>query len=192
MRLPRARFVVRWVLPAFLLAGVLAMMAAFEQRERVRSERAISAAGTAYQRSTLARERAELAVKDYTDGTYRQELAAVVSELNQAQDQLIRVTTTLDPAQEWAEYIKSKGYLLLVNGAQSRTLALTKAMFAVEQARSKKLVLTEYTRGKTLADLNNRVAKARLDESARKAEFDKAKATPAGLIRKVMRRIWPP
>jgi hypothetical protein len=61
-------------------------------------------------------------------------------------------------------------------------LNIKKSVFAVEQARSKRHVIENHTKVKTLRELNDRVAKARADESARKAAFERAKATGVGII----------
>ena len=51
----------------------------------------------------------------------------------------------------------------------SEELALKKARFALEQAQSKKKVLVDYTRDKTIKELKSEVEKARSDELAKKA-----------------------
>jgi len=43
-------------------------------------------------------------------------------------------------------------------------LAVKKASFAVEQAKSKRAVLESFAKAKTLGKLNNRVTKVREDE----------------------------
>ena len=51
----------------------------------------------------------------------------------------------------------------------SEELTLKKARFALEQAESKKKVLVDYTKGKTIKELKSEVEKARSDELAKKA-----------------------
>ncbi len=139
-----------------------------------------------YRSAKLARERAEDAVNEYAEGIFRRELAAVEDEVKRAEDQL-RVATNAPP--DWAEQIRAKGYLLFVNGpAHTRELSVKKATFEVEQARSKRHVLEYYTRVKTLEELNDRVAKARADESARKAAYERARAAGVGIIGKILGR----
>ena len=48
---------------------------------------------------------------------------------------------------------------------------LKKAKFALEQAQSKKKVLVDYTKHKTIKELQSEVEKARSDELAKKATF---------------------
>jgi len=102
-----------------------------------------------------------------------------------AEDELNRVRPAAAAHQEWVDRIRSKGYLLLILGENIGQLAVQKATFAVEQAKSKKGVLEGYTKVKTLNERNNRVAKARMDELAKKAAYDRARATPVGFIGKV-------
>ncbi len=63
-----------------------------------------------------------------------------------------------------------KGY---VSKAQkiSEELNLKKAKFTLEQSQSKRKVLVDYTRGKTIKELQSEVEKARSDELAKKATY---------------------
>ena len=118
------------------------------------------------------------------NGRFEEELAAVEDEVKRAEDQL-RVAS--NAPLEWAEQIRAKGYLLYVKGpALTRELNVRKATFEVEQARSKRHILENYTKVKTLEELNDRVVKARADESARKAAYERAKAAGVGIIGKVV------
>ena len=81
-------------------------------------------AETAYRDAKLARELAEVAVNEYAEGTFRQELATAEGEIEQAEDELGTVKISPDPVSEWAERIRSKGYLLLITGSRwSKELA---------------------------------------------------------------------
>jgi hypothetical protein len=164
---------------------VVAVLAALECRERRRGEIALSRAEAAYRIATLERERAEAAVKGFTEGAFRRELAAVEDEVKRAEDQL-RIATGAPP--DWAEQIRAKGYLLFVPSTHDRELNINKAAFAVQQARSRRHVLQGYTKIKTLEELNERVAKARSDESVKQAAYERAKAAGIGFIARVMGR----
>jgi hypothetical protein len=184
--MPRVRIRVRWLLASVGIVGISAVLVAIERRERLRSDIALPRAEMTYRSAKLVRERAEAAVDEYAEGTFRRELAAVEDEVMRAEDQL-RVATDAPP--DWAERIRAKGYLLLVNSsAHARELNIKKAVFAVEEARSKRHILENYTKVKTLKELNDRVAMARADESARKAAYERAKATGVGIIGKVLGR----
>jgi hypothetical protein len=82
----------------------------------------------------------------------------------------------------WAERIRSKGYLLLIGGVPSRKLAVKKATFAIEQAKSKRVVLETYTKTVTLKKLNDRIAKATQDERATKTMYDRLMAARSGVM----------
>jgi hypothetical protein len=92
-----------------------------------------------------------------------------------------------NPVFEWAERIESKGYLLLTH-VPSKALIVKRAIFAIEQAKSKKFMLERNTKVETLEKLNNGVAKARTDEVAKKAVYDEMRARPAGFMRWLIRR----
>jgi HlyD family secretion protein len=188
MRLPRVRFTVRWAAATAILVTVIGVLAVMERREHLRSGIAISRAETAYRDAKFARELAEAAVKEYDEGTFRQELATADGEIRQAENELSRIKTTADTISDWAERIRSKGYLLLVRGSErSKDLAEKMAAFSLESAKSKKLVLEGYTRVKRLKKLNDRVANARMDELAKQAAYDRLRATPVGFIGKIVR-----
>jgi hypothetical protein len=179
--MPRVRLRVRWLVAS---AGIVAVLVAIERWERLRSNIALSRAEMPYRSAALAREAAEAAVSEYAEGKFRRELAAVEDEIKRAEDQL-RVATNAPP--DWAERVQAKNYLLFVKGpAHARELNIKNAIFVVEQARSKKHVLENYTKVKTLEELNDRVVKARADESARKTAYERAKATGVGIIGKVL------
>ena len=120
----------------------------------------------------LARVNAEIAVKDYGEGTFPRELASAVSEIDKAEDQLNRVKAEA----EWADRIRSKGYLLLIRDDLSERLAVQRATFAVEQARTRKVVLEGYTKAKVIGGLAAQVEKARAIELVKKAAYDRLRA----------------
>ncbi len=64
-----------------------------------------------------------------------------------------------------------KGYVSMATKI-SEELTLKKARFALEQAQSKKKVLVEYTKAKTIKELQSEVEKARSDELAKKATWE--------------------
>jgi hypothetical protein len=188
MRAPRVRFSLRWAAAAVIVAAITAVLAAVERRDRLRSEIAIASAETAYRDAKLTRELAEVALKDYTEGTFRREQANTEGEIKHAEAELSAVTTYATAVAESVERIRSKGYLLLIHIVPSTQLALKKAAFGVEQARSEKAVLEGYTQVKTLKKLSDQFAKARTEELATKAAYDRMTATPVGFIGKAIRR----
>ncbi len=120
-----------------------------------------------FQNATLTREVAEIAVVEYKDGIFKQDLATVEGEIKLAESDLSRSEDRLD----WARRMYDKGYVSLA-AKNSEELALKKARFALEQAQSKRKVLLDYTKGKTIKELESDVEKARSDELAKKATWE--------------------
>ena len=187
MRPPRVPFTVPLVIAAVILVAIIGVVAAIERREKLRNEAAILTALTAYRDAKLTRELADAAVNEYNDVTFRRELASVEDEIKAAEDGLDSIENDTSGEFAWAERIRSKGYLLLISGVPSQELAVKKAAFAVEQAKSKKAVLERYTKVKTLKKLNDQIANAKENERAKKADYDGVRATPVGLNRRVIR-----
>jgi hypothetical protein len=115
----------------------------------------------------LASALAELAVEEYEDRTFMQDLA----DLLRAQDRL-----------EWARRMRDKGF---IDNAQkfSEELALKKARFALEQVQSKRFVLVDYTKGKTVKELNSALDLARSTELEKQQLWLRAKTTESELQR---------
>jgi HlyD family secretion protein len=120
-----------------------------------------------YENARLTREVAEIAVKEYVEGIYLQDLQTVEGEIKLAESDLSRSEDRLD----WARRMYDKGYVSLAT-KNSEELTLKKARFALEQAQSKKNVLTQYTRPKTIKELQSEVEKTRSDELAKKATME--------------------
>ena len=131
--------------------------------QRITTESAKANFGNA----TLTREVAEIAVIEYKEGIYKQDLATVEGEIKLAESDLSRAEDRV----EWAQRMYVKGYVSKAQ-AVSEELALKKARFAKEQADSKKMVLEEYTKSKTIKELESEVEKARSDELAKKATHE--------------------
>ena len=107
---------------------------------------------------------AEIAVIEYEEGIFKQDLATVEGEIKLAESDLSRSEDRLD----WAQRMYDKGYVSMA-AKVSEELTLKKARFALEQAQSKKKVLVDYTKDKTIKELKSEVEKARSDELAKKA-----------------------
>jgi RND family efflux transporter MFP subunit len=120
-----------------------------------------------YLNAKLTREVAEIAVTEYVEGVYVQELQSVDGEIALAKSDLVRS----QDRQEWAERMYKKGYVSKATKI-SEDLNLEKAKFALEQAQSKRDVLVKYTRDKTIKELDSEVKKAHSDELAKEATFE--------------------
>ena len=133
-----------------------------------------------YHRARLSREVAEIAVLEYEDGIFKQDLATVEAEIKLAESDLSRSEDRLD----WAKRMHKKGFVSKA-GLTSEQQTLKKARFAVEQVQSKRKVLVEYTKGKTVKELKSEVEKARSDELAKKGTWEREKLKESALEREV-------
>ncbi|MGC8641443.1 MAG: efflux RND transporter periplasmic adaptor subunit, partial [Isosphaeraceae bacterium] len=137
-------------------------------------------AEASYQNARLTREVAEIAVKEYVEGIYKQDYATCQGEIKLAESDLSRASDRVD----WATRMYEKGY---VSKAQkvSEELNFQKAKFALEQAQSKLDVLEHYTKAKTIKELESEVEKAKSDELAKKQTWQLEKDKEAKLEKQI-------
>lgn len=128
---------------------------------------ATSGAEAAFQNAKLTREVAEIAVTEYKNGVYLQELQTVKGEIALAEAERKRAEDRL----EWSVRMADKGY---VSKAQkiADEVSLNQKVFSYEQAMTKKRVLEDFTYTKTLKELGSDVEKARSDELAKEQAWD--------------------
>lgn len=133
-------------------------------------------AEASYQNAKLTREVAQIGVKEYLEGIYKQEEETAKGEIALAQSDLKRAEDRVD----WCKKMFSKGY---ISEGQyiSEKLALQRATFSLEQAQTKLDVLQKYTREKTVKELESEVEKARSDELAKQSTWDLEKSKEAKL-----------
>jgi RND family efflux transporter MFP subunit len=128
----------------------------------------------------LTREVAEIAVKEYVEGIFVQDEATAKGEIKLAESDLSRSEDRLD----WATRMFEKGYVSKAS-AVSEELNLKKAKFALEQAETKLKVLLEYTKAKTIKELQSEVEKARSDELAKQATWKLEVSKEEKLVRMI-------
>jgi hypothetical protein len=133
-----------------------------------------------YEIAKLTRELAEIALEEYEEVIFPQDLATVEGELKLALSDLSRSKDRLD----WAKRMLEKK-LIAPAQISSEELNNKKASFALEQVQSKKLVLVKYTKGKTTKELMSEVEKARSDELAKMATLELETAKEKKLEREV-------
>jgi RNA polymerase sigma factor (sigma-70 family) len=154
--------------PAAGSKGATGQPAAAEPRAQLRAQQiATRKARAAYEIARLTRELAELAVEEYEEVGFPRDLAAAAAEINSAEADLTRHSDRAD----WAERMLKKGYVSQATKA-SEDLSLTKARFALEQSQTRRKVLVEYTRGKTIKELRSEVEKARVDELSKQEAYE--------------------
>ncbi|MGP0062793.1 MAG: sigma-70 family RNA polymerase sigma factor [Isosphaeraceae bacterium] len=151
-------------------------------RQRLRAQQlAARKAKANYEIARLTRELAEIAIEEYDEFTFPRDLVVVEGEITLAESNLRRTKDRLD----WARRMFDKGYVSQAQKA-SEEIAHKKAVFTLEQAQSKRKVLVDYTRGKTIKELESEVEKARSDELARKQDWEREQAKVAELEPKLL------
>jgi RND family efflux transporter MFP subunit len=120
-----------------------------------------------HETARLTREVAEISVIEYEQGIYVQDEATVNGEITLAESDLSRQEDRVD----WARRMHEKGYVSLATKV-SEELALKKAQFALDQAKTKKTVLVDFTKKKTVKELKSEVEKSLSDELAKKATWE--------------------
>lgn len=106
------------------------------------------------------------------------DLATVEGELKLAESELTRAHDRLDPGDRGLD---KKPF----SSAQkiSNELAFKKAQFALEQAKSKRRILVNFTKKKNILELESELEKARADELAKKATWNLEKLIETKLER---------
>ena len=138
-------------------------------------------AEAAYLDARLAREIAQIAIEDYIECVYPQELAEAEREITLAVLNLAQAQRDLTRARENAY----RGFGP-EGPAISEELSAKKATFALEQAQSKKKVLIDYTKVKRIKELKTEFDKARSSELAKKVAWDLEKSRESELERRVV------
>jgi multidrug resistance efflux pump len=132
--------------------------------------------------ATIAREVAVMAVTEYQQGTFIEELASVEGEIRLAESDLARAEDRVD----WARRMFEKGYTSLAEKVADE-LMLKKARFALEQGQSKKKTLIEYSRAKTIKALKGAVEAARARELAKQAGLERDRSLQKKLLDHIRR-----
>ncbi len=155
--------------------------AADAPRARLRAQQLATRKAQAFVAIAKAtRELAEIALAEYEDVNYPRDLDTVQGEIKLAESDLKRAEDRLD----WARKMFDKGYVSQA-GKVSEELALQKAVYSLEQAQSKKAVLVNYTRDKTIIELRSMVEKTRSDELAKQANWELERTREAKLARQL-------
>jgi RND family efflux transporter MFP subunit len=152
-----------------------------------------------YLNAKLAREVAEIAIREYKEGVYVQEKQTVEGDIKLAQSDLVRAEDDVDMTTRVRERVNG----ILTAKGRERTvadlaaeiyindrlfnarLAVERAKFAIEQAHSKKVVLERYAAPKRIKDLESDIKKAHSDELAKQATWEMEKRKEDRLERQV-------
>ncbi len=130
----------------------------------------------------IAREVAVLAVIEYQEGTFIQELATTEGEIKLAESELARAEDRVD----WTRRMFDKGYVSMAEKVTDE-LTLKKNRFALEQAQIKKKVLIDYSKAKTIKALTGAVETARARELAKQAGLERERSAQKRLIDQIRR-----
>lgn len=137
-------------------------------------------AEAAYKNAKLTRDVAEIAVTEYAEGIFKQDMETALGDIALAESDRKRAEDRL----EWSDRMLQKGYLSPGQNLSER-LALQRSIFAFKQAMTKKNVLVKYTKDKTITELKSEVEKARSDEKAKEATWDLEKKKEEKLRRQI-------
>jgi hypothetical protein len=141
---------------------------------------AVESAKAEQQKAILVRQAAEIALKEYQDGSFKQEKKTCETEVELAQAELESAKGAVQPARERYAKIKqastgSVGDLVaewqFENAEISAQFQEKKAKFTLETAQSKLKVLLEYENPKRVKELMSNVEKARSSELAKRATW---------------------
>jgi hypothetical protein len=131
-----------------------------------------------YLNARLTREVAEIHVLEYEEGIFKPDLATINGEIKLAESDLSRSRDRLD----WARRMLKNGFVPPAT-VTAEELTLRKARFALERVQSKKKVLVDYTRGKTIKEFKSEIEKARSDELKKKETWEREKSKESVLER---------
>ncbi len=122
-------------------------------------------AEASFQQAQLTRQVAEVAVKEYVEGTYKQNLETIQGNIAMAKAELKRA----EDRYEWTCKMVEKKYASPAQQTSDK-FNLDKAKFTLEQSETSLDVLLKYTKDKTIKELSAEVEKARSDELAKQAD----------------------
>jgi multidrug resistance efflux pump len=152
--------------------AVVCELDAAELQDRLSIQKiAIASADADALNARLAREVAEIALVEYKQGIFVQELATVEGGIKLAESDLLRAEDIL----EWTRRMFDKGYVSVAEKV-SEELKFKKTQFALEQAQSKRQVLIKHTKGKTIKELTRAIEAARANELARQAALERERS----------------
>lgn len=139
-------------------------------------------AKAAYRNARLSREAAEIAVKEYTEGIYKQEIGAARSAIDTARGEVKRAEALRDDTQA-----QVKKNALPRERLDVDELAVKKARLSLEKAESQRTTLEKLTHPRKLKQLQLEVEKAAANEAARIVAYDREQTRLDELRKKVDR-----
>ena len=159
----------------------------------------VEASKAAYQNAKLLCEVAEIAVIEYKEGIFVQDLVTVEGEIKLAESNRFRTRDVIDFAKDRLARISARSDktamdLNIEYNYSDKVVAAerdaSKSQAALERLEAKKKLLVEYTKPRRLKELQSEVEKLRSQELAKQAEWESRKAQEARL-EKMIRRSDP-
>lgn len=123
---------------------------------------------------------AEIAVKEYLEGTFPQDVQSAEGAIKLAEADLVRAQERL----EWSNRMLAIGYVTASQN-QSDKLTLQKSEFSVKEAKTKLDVLQRFTREKQVKDLLANVDKAKSDMLAKESTYSLEKSKEEKLRKQI-------
>ncbi len=154
-------------------------------------------AEAAFENAKLTREVAEIAVVEYEEGVYPQDVQTIQGEIKMAEAELknteVRLERTRRARQKLNDVLASKDRIAnsadimaeldLNDRIDTINQAMGRSRFSFEQAQSKLKKLNDYTKPKTTKELRVEVEKARSNELAKEQVYQLEKTKEAKLVK---------
>ncbi len=154
-----------------------------ELRQRLAGQQTVvHGAETEVHAISIAHEVALMALREYGEGTFVQQLASTEGQIKLAESRLAQAEDRVD----WTRRMFNKGYSSLAEKV-SEELALKHARFALEEAQNQKRVLVDYSRARTIKALTGAIESARARELAAQAVLERERALQKNLADQVGR-----
>jgi HlyD family secretion protein len=166
-------------MPARIAAGSLGSIAS---RPLAAEEIVVCGPEADVHATRIAREVAVMAVNEYKEGTFRQEFAVTESGIKLAEAELSRAKDNLD----WVRGIFEKGYTTMAEKVTAE-LVLKHARFALELGQTKKKILIDYSKARTIKALTGDVEAARARELAKLAALERERSAQKRLTDQIGR-----
>jgi RND family efflux transporter MFP subunit len=123
---------------------------------------------------------AEIAVREYEEGTFPQDVQSAEGQIKLAEADLVRSQERL----EWSNRMLAIGYVTASQN-QSDKLTLQKMEFSLREAKTRLEVLQKFTKEKQLKDLQANVEKAKSDKLAKESTYQLEKAKEEKLRKQI-------
>ena len=157
---------------AFEKGDVVCELDPSELRDRLTSQDLTVLGAQADSNGTrIAREVAVMAWAEYKEGAFKLEFATIEGQIKLTEAKLALAEDRVD----WTRRMFEKGYVSMAEKI-SNELELKQARFGLEEAHSKKKVLVDYSRERTIKALTGAIESARARELAAQARLQRERS----------------